>query len=136
MGQDVYITAGSGVLFPDAAHYVPWDAPHISRFCKQDERSDLHLPSGHDVFFTFSYFVLKCANCPELQGDSAGSSKLLLTSKQKFCTGQNGTFVLKSMGGLELPAVSPCTVVVFHNPYFCHLWSKTESKDGTLCKRG
>ena len=45
----------SGVLFPDAALYFPWDALHISRFCKQDELSDLHLPSGDEVFFTFSY---------------------------------------------------------------------------------
>ena len=44
-------------------------------------------------------------------------TNLPLTSKQKFCfglldqamPGQNGIFVLKSTGSLELPAVSPCT---------------------------
>ena len=51
----------------------------------------------------------------KIQGDTAGSSKPPVDIKTKVPLwpgqarpGQNVTFVLKSAGGLELPAVSPC----------------------------
>ena len=50
----------------------------------------------------------------DVQGDPSGSSKppADFTTKVPLWPGQNGTFVLKSTGGWELPDGSPCAFVV------------------------
>ena len=71
--------------------------------------SSLHS-FGQSCLLRYIHFTL-------VQGDTVGSSKPPADFRTKVpflpglaWPGQSGTFVLKSTEGLELPAVSPCTL--------------------------